>query len=175
MFLPMNFLPTFAKHYNMSSALAFYLVAIINSGSIFGRLVPAYIADKVGRFNVLVIVSWIAAILVFCVWLPTHGNTAVIIFAVLYGFATGAFVGLAPALVAQISNIREIGIRNGILFAVGSLGGLTGNPIGGALISRAGGSFKGCQAFSGACITIGAALYTLARWNAAKGKLKVKV
>lgn len=171
----MNFLPTFGINNGMSEQLSFYLIAIINSGSIIGRLVPTYIGDKVGRFNVNVFFVFFTSLLVLCVWLPTHGNTATIIFAVLYGVATGAFIGLAPALVAQISNIREIGLRIGILFAFSSLGALAGNPIGGALITKDNGGFQSCQIFTGVCLFIGSLMFLGARWVVAEGKLKVKV
>ncbi|KAF6219295.1 hypothetical protein HO133_005120 [Letharia lupina] len=38
-----------------------------------------------------------------------------ILFAAFYGFSSGAFVALAPALIAQISDIRQIGVRTGTM------------------------------------------------------------
>ena len=37
----------------MSPNLAQYLVSILNAASFFGRTMPGYIADKVGRFNTM--------------------------------------------------------------------------------------------------------------------------
>lgn len=159
----------------MSSTLGFYLIAIINSASIFGRLVPTYFADKLGRFNLNVVNVYITALLVLCIWTTTEGNIAAIIFAGFYGFTTGAFVGLAPALVAQISPIREIGMRNGIMFAVAGGGALAGNPIAGALITRQGGDYIGCQIFAGLSLLIGSVFFTAARWSVAGGKHRTKV
>lgn len=55
MFLPINYVILEATHYGMSEGLAQYLVPILNAASFFGRTVPGYVADKIGRFNVMVI------------------------------------------------------------------------------------------------------------------------
>lgn len=40
-------------------------------------------------------------------------------------------MSLAPALIAQISDIRQIGVRTGSMFMVVSVAALVGTPIGG--------------------------------------------
>lgn len=87
--------------------------------SIFGRIVPGIIADRIGRFNVMIITTAFSAIVVLALWLPSASNAPIIVFCVLYGFSSGAFVSLGPALIAQISPIREIGTRNGTFFLFG--------------------------------------------------------
>lgn len=86
-----------------------------------------------------------------------------ILFASFYGFTTGAFVSLAPACLAQISEIREIGVRNGALFACVSLAALTGVPIGGALVTKYNGDFLGLQIFAGCMLLAGSTFFVLAR------------
>ena len=125
----------------MSPSLAIYLIPILNAASIFGRIVPGIIADRFGRFNVMIVTTGFSAIMVLALWLPSSGNAPIIVFCVLYGFSTGAFVSLGPALIAQISPIREIGVRSGTFFLCVSFGGLTGNPIGGALVGQDNGGF----------------------------------
>lgn len=155
--------------------LSNYLVSILNAASIFGRIIPGYIGDKVGRFNMMVLITYASGILVFALWIPGTGNTPTIIFAALYGFTTGAFVSLIPALTAQISDIRQIGVRNGAMFAVVSIAALTGNPIGGALVSKYNGGYMGLQIFAGSTIMAGSTAFLAARWALSGGKLKVKV
>lgn len=53
LFIPFNFLPEMGKHYGMSERMSNYLIAILNGVSTFGRLIPNYYADKLGRYNVL--------------------------------------------------------------------------------------------------------------------------
>lgn len=39
-------------------------------------------------------------------------------------------MSLVPSVVAQISDIRQIGVRNGTVFFIVSIAALTGTPIG---------------------------------------------
>ncbi|KAH8151566.1 uncharacterized protein LAJ45_04187 [Morchella importuna] len=163
MFLPFNYIVVSAKQNGMSTTLANYMVSVLNAASVFGRILPGWIGDKVGRYNIMVIISYVSGILIFALWMTTTGNAPTIVFSVLYGFSTGAFVSLAPACLAQISQIREIGVRNGALFAVISLAALTGVPIGGALVTRYDGGFEGLQIFAGTMLLCGATAFVFAR------------
>ena len=113
----------------MNKNLAFYLLAILNAASIFGRLIPNFLADKFGSFNLVISASTCTAILIF-VW-PTATNTGgMLAFTLLYGFFSGAYVSLVPACVASLSShIGEIGARIGFAWAVISFAALTGPPI----------------------------------------------
>ena len=136
------------------------------SSSLVGRIVPGILSDKFGRYNVFVLVSFLTAILVLALWLPASGNVALILFAGFFGFASGAFISLGPALVVQISPIHKIGIRQGLLFAVMSVGALTTSPIGGAIISHENGSFTGVKVFAGVMCFVGSVFALLARFSA---------
>lgn len=124
MFLPFTYIILSAEYNGMSVSLAGYLLAVLNAVSIFGRTLPGYIADRVGRFNTMIVTSFLSTILVLALWLPARGNVPYILFAAAYGFSSGAFVSLAPALVAQISDIRHIGVRTGSMFAAISIAAL---------------------------------------------------
>ncbi|KAI4091805.1 MAG: hypothetical protein LQ344_003909 [Seirophora lacunosa] len=175
MFLPFTFIILSAEHDGMSRRLADYLIPILNAVSIFGRTIPGYIADKTGRFNIMIVTSFLSTILVLALWLPARGNVPYILFAAFYGFSSGAFVSLAPALVAQISDIREIGIRTGGMFAVISIAALVGNPIGGALVSDQQGAYSHLQVFCGVMMLGGSMVFVASRWSLAGFKLKVRV
>jgi len=114
-------------------------------------------------------------------WIPgtllAHGSVAVyVIFSLLYGFASGAFVGLVPALLGQISpDITKIGVRQGVLFTCISLATLTGSPIAGAILSRQHGSYWGLQAFAGGAMVASLLFLVAARIVLAGCVLKVKV
>lgn len=86
-------------------------------------------------------------------------------------------MSLFPTLIAQLSDIRQIGVRTGSAMAVMSFGGLTGSPIGGAIMGSSGdGNWLGLQLFCGLCMAASAVFYSLSRgklvgfWN-----IKVKV
>ncbi|EIT76793.1 monocarboxylate transporter [Aspergillus flavus] len=164
LFLPFAFIPTQAERYGMSSYLASYLIPILNAASILGRLVPPYLADLFGRFNLMMLTSLFSVIIVLALWLPSRSNAPAIVFTSLYGFSSGAAVSLAPALVAQISDLREIGVRSGTYFCIVSFAALTGMPIAGALLpDPLHGSYLKLEIFCGVVMFGGVVFYILAK------------
>ena len=111
----------------------------------------------------MVITTFFSCIIVLALWLPSRGSIPIILFAALYGFSSGTFVSLLPALVAQISDIRQIGVRNGTNFLIISVAGLLGNPIAGTLVTRDGGRYTYLQIFCGLTMFGGASLFVVAR------------
>ena len=87
----------------------------------------------------------------------------IILFAVFFGFSSGAFISLSPALVAQISDNRQIGVRIGTNFFIIAFGVLAGNPVAGAIISKDNGQYTGLQIFCGVVILAAAVAYLAAR------------
>ncbi|KAF2819870.1 MFS general substrate transporter [Ophiobolus disseminans] len=175
LFIPINFIEVQAVHNGMSEHLAGYLISILNAGSIFGRIIPGALADKVGTFNMQSLMSIVAGVIVLALGLPSSNNAAYIAFAALYGFASGAFVSLLPAQMARISKIEEIGIRVGVTFAMTSFAGLVGNPIAGAIVDADNGAFWGLNVFSGIMLLAGASMFTLTRFYIADWKIAAKV
>ncbi|GFF62156.1 uncharacterized transcriptional regulatory protein C11D3.07c [Aspergillus udagawae] len=57
-------------------------------------------------------------------WIPARGNAATIVFAALCGFGFGAFISLLSAIIAEISDVKEIGTRTGVEFAIMSVAAL---------------------------------------------------
>jgi MFS family permease len=162
----------------MSTTLAGYLVSILNASSTFGRIIPAHFGDVYGVFNVMVLFTFFGAIANLALWLPSttlSGNTNVliIVFVVLYGFASGCFFSILMAMVAQISDIKKIGVRTGSMYIIASIGVLVGSPIAGAIEGAGEKGFLGLTIFSGALLAIGATLVGYSRvlqvgwsWNA---------
>jgi MFS family permease len=121
----------------------------------------------------MIVTTAFSAIIVLALWLPASGNIPIIIFSALYGFSSGAFVSLAPSLIAQISPIREIGVRSGTMFFAVSVAGLTGNPIGGALVGQDHGDFLYLQIFCGLTMIVGTLIFVASRWVLTGFKWKV--
>ncbi|KAF3483909.1 monocarboxylate permease-like protein [Arthroderma uncinatum] len=163
MFLPVTYIVVAARKEGMSQNLANYMVPILNAASILGRTIPNIIADKVGRFNIMIMMCTLTTTLILGLWMIASDNLAMILFAVFFGISSGSGVGLTPALVAQVSPIKEIGIRTGLAFAIGSLAGLSGSPIGGQIIEASGGSLRYMMVFAGVNCTIGTGFFVLAR------------
>lgn len=112
----------------------------------------------------MILTTYFSAVIVLAIWLPSRSNAPAIVFAALYGFSSGAFVSLGPALVAQISDVRQLGVRTGSFFAIISLAALTGTPIGGALVPDVlHGSYLKLQIFCAVVMFAGAVFFTIVR------------
>jgi MFS family permease len=131
-------------------------------------------SDKLGAYNILVSACMLASILILALWIPATGNAAIIVFSALFGFASGAYVSLAAAMVVKISPFPEIGYRTGLLFLFSSFGGLTTNPIAGAILSRDGGSYTGMKVFAGVFLLAGSFFILAARFYSTGLVLKAK-
>lgn len=71
---------------------------------------------------------------------------------------TGSVMSLATACCAQISPVREFGIRVGMLWTCAALPLFAGPQICGVIISKENGAFTGATIFSGVTIIAGSAL-----------------
>ena len=154
LYVPLFYIQIFAIEQRILSErqdLAFYLLAILNTGSFFGRIIPSYIADNIGPFNTLTNLSLLATVLVF-VWIGVSATGGIIVLCLLYGFVSGAFVALSPpCAIALCPSLAVIGVRMGMLFVPIPIGLLIGNPVAGALVKI---SWTALQSFCGASLAV---------------------
>jgi predicted MFS family arabinose efflux permease len=165
MFLPFNYVILQAQDAGFSPALVPYLLPILNAVSILGRILPGLAADKIGRYNVMILITFVSAIFCLAVWVPVKSMAGILVFVIMFGFSSGGFISIGPTLVAQISDIRQMGTRVGSLFAIQSIGALTGSPIGGAIVSGQHGDFLGLQLFCGCSMMMGCLAFIGARYT----------
>ena len=97
---PIFYIVDYATFRNVNSQLAFYEVAVLNAASFFGRTLPGFAGDKLGRFNANIVVTLGSAILIFC-WTLAQSSAAVTVLIALYGFFGGAVVSLYSPVIAQ--------------------------------------------------------------------------
>ncbi|KAI0868639.1 monocarboxylate permease-like protein [Hypoxylon argillaceum] len=163
LYLPFNYLNIQAQQQGVDPALIPYILPIVNAVSIPGRIIPGILADRVGRFNTMILVSGLSGVISLALWVPGNTTGATLAFGAIYGFTSGGFISLSPAVIAQISDILEIGARSGALLFVASLGALTGSPLGGAIVTAQGGDYLGLKLFTGLSILTGAIVLIIAR------------
>lgn len=149
---------------NLSTTLAFYMLPIVSSGSIVGRILPAYVADFTGPLNVLTLCTIVAGLLGFC-WIPIQSSAGgTIIWSLLYGAFSGAFVSLQPSTVVSITDdLSAVGGRLGMNTFCAALGILIGNPVAGAIVGD--GNWVGLQCFCGGTLLAGSVLVAVTRWS----------
>ncbi|CDO72284.1 hypothetical protein BN946_scf184970.g136 [Trametes cinnabarina] len=122
LFIPFIYLAEYATDNHISANAALYVLSAMNAGGILGRLAPPLVSDVLGRFNVIVPSAFLMGLLAVVFWLFAKTLTTIIIFAVLYGFFSGAFIAMIIPCVAQISPDGKIGTRIGVLYSIVSFG-----------------------------------------------------
>jgi MFS family permease len=141
LFGALGILPTYATLSTQFPAdTGFYLIAILNAVSCFGRILPGYVADRMGRFNTLLIMIAFTLVFMLVLWLPL-GNTslaALYAFAALFGFGTGSWMALTPACIGQLCRAEEFGRYYGSVYFIASLATLVCIPISGELVQTVG-------------------------------------
>ncbi|KAI1179216.1 major facilitator superfamily domain-containing protein [Nemania sp. FL0916] len=115
--------------------LGFYMVAIFNAGSVFGRIVPNAISDRIGVFNTLVPLTLVLGVTEFAL-LGVHNAPAMVVEAIATGFFSGVVIALPPVAFRLLTKDPSmIGTRIGMGFALGSFGLLAAGPIAGAVLA----------------------------------------
>ncbi|KAK9470914.1 MFS general substrate transporter [Dipodascopsis tothii] len=174
LFVPIGYIPSHAVAHHFSSELADYLVSIMNAGSFLGRVSIGMLADKVGPYNCYAFASAASGLLTVALWLPATGHVPIILYAVLFGYASGATISLMPAVIASISPVHEIGTRMGAISGVGSLAALSGMPIAGALLKFDKGSYYGLAIWGGVMLFAAGAFVSTTRVLVFGSQLKKK-
>jgi predicted MFS family arabinose efflux permease len=125
--------------------------------------VPAQLGDMYGVFNIMIVHTLISGIFNLAIWLPAKSNAPIIVFAALYGYSSGCTLSIIPAMVAKLSDPRELGARTGSLYCISAIGVLIGSPIAGAISNSENGGFSGLIIFSGMTLLVGTVFSILAR------------
>ena len=118
LFTPFTFIVSYAADQDISPDTAFYVLAVLNAGSVLGRIAPPHFADAFGRFALLVPCAALAGLSTLVLWSAAHALVPLAVYAALYGLFSGAFNALIVPCIAQISDIREIGMRIGLLYSI---------------------------------------------------------
>lgn len=156
-FIPYVYISEYTASLHIRPDAAFYVLSIMNAGSIVGRILPAWLSDVLGRFNLLCPSAFFSGLLCLVFWTFANNFATVATFAGFYGLFSGAFISVITPCIAQISRKSEIGTRIGALYTFVSLPSLTSGPIAGALLQAHDGSFTAAIVFSGSSMIIGSA------------------
>ncbi|KAL9030558.1 MAG: hypothetical protein Q9180_006891 [Flavoplaca navasiana] len=164
LYAPYFYVPIYAERIiGTSPDLAFYLLAIINAGSFFGRVLPPLIAHRFGAYNTLLPCLFMTALIGFT-WISVHSVEGIVVFGIFYGFFSGAVLALPPTVIVALSpDVRFAGTRIGMSFGAAGLGVLVGNPIYGAIVDIPSGRFVGAQGFAAGMMMAGSALIVASR------------
>ncbi|KAF5718834.1 monocarboxylate transporter 2 [Fusarium mundagurra] len=162
--VPPAYITTYTSFHKLND-LSPNLLAILNSASTLGRCLPGIVADRLGRFNVMIICATLSTLSIFCLWLQARSNAAVVIsFAVTYGFFSGTAFSLTPVCVAQLCKTEEYATRYGTAYGVVSFATLAGVPISGLILGTSDGNhYNALVLFCGTAYAVSALLFLFAK------------
>ncbi|KMU88974.1 hypothetical protein CIHG_06775 [Coccidioides immitis H538.4] len=171
LFIPITFMTSYALHHNMPRGLSYQLLALLNTGSFFGRWIPGFTADYMGRFNTMIATVVLCLLSTACLWLPAGDSIAMMVaYALIFGFASGSNISLTPVCVGQVCKTENYGRYYATAYTVVSFGTLTGTPIAGSILTRNGGDYWGLITFTSCCYFAGLICFIIAKvlrvgWN----------
>lgn len=135
-FFPYFYLQLFSGEHGVSPNFLTWAIPLLNAGATLGRFTPNFVADRYGSLNVIIPSGLLSGGLVWAL-LGAKTTAGVTIFALAYGFVSGAFLTLATPAVAAFSQsptLNDVGLRMGIGCLFIGVAVLTGNPIAGSLL-----------------------------------------
>ncbi|EIW74580.1 MFS general substrate transporter [Coniophora puteana RWD-64-598 SS2] len=133
-FVPVFYIQLFTQMHGLSPSLSFYTISILNAASLFGRILPNFVADM----YVLIVCTALTGALTF-VMLAATTVAGAVVFTLLYGFFSGSSISLAtPAAASFSKSLGEVGVRIGLGTLVAGVASLIGPPIAGALVQSHG-------------------------------------
>ena len=157
--VPFFYVPSYAKlSLHLSDDLSFYMLAVTNAATLFGRILPAFLTKRMGAIDLFASSSLAGGILVLS-WAGIHNLPGFVVFCILYGLLAGIITTLTTVMVPALSpSLNVVGTRLGMAYACSSVGVLVGSPIAAALSDITDGVFLGAQAWSGVTLVLGSLL-----------------
>lgn len=156
--IPLFYVASYARTVlETSTSLSFYMLAIINGASAFGRTVPYLLGSRVKPICTLLACVAGAAIAMFT-WIPATNTPGFIVWCCYWGFLTGVIVTGPTSIIshpALCPDIKMLGTRMGMMWGISSIGSLVGTPIAGSLVNLSEADFLRAQIFAG-CLMLGA-------------------
>ncbi|KAL2268448.1 hypothetical protein VTJ83DRAFT_3294 [Remersonia thermophila] len=173
LFVPLTFIVSYAVAHGHDPADSYLLLSYLNAGSVVGRALPGFLADRLGRFNVIIATISLCVATTLGLWLPAGDSQPMLIaYAVLFGFASGSNLGLMPVCLGQLCDHRSYGRYFSTAMMVASFGTLSSVPIGGALLDRSSdeNAWRNLVIFDGVAYFVALLCYVVARvlgagWN----------
>ncbi|KOS22713.1 putative transporter [Escovopsis weberi] len=168
MLIPFFYIPLFAMEHGINHTLANNLPAIGYGIGILGRVMSGWLADRVGRFNVLIVIATATSIVTYT-WVASISYATMVASTIAFCVFSGGLIPLGSACVGQTTeNMQYIGLRIRAKMTMCAFAALGGAPLSG-YIKDNGGDWFGCYAFSASGTLLGAIILVAVRfWNQPK-------
>ena len=88
LFSPFFYVTSYMISLRLDPNLAFYMISVINAASLFGRVLPGMMADRIGNYNVMILVALFSGLIASC-WTKATTVGGIVVFSLAYGLASG--------------------------------------------------------------------------------------
>ncbi|KAI0172865.1 MFS general substrate transporter [Hypoxylon sp. FL1284] len=150
LFVPLAYVSSYALASGFDERFAFRIVPILNAASVLGRALPGWAADRVGAFNTNMLSVCLTVLACYVVWLPFgHTTPGLVLFALMFGFATGNNISITPVCVGKLCGTQHYGRYYATCYTVVSVAVLLSIPVAGSIVKAAGGAYWGLILFTG--------------------------
>lgn len=153
LFPGMYYIDLFCVRASVDKQFQLYSVAIINACACFFRVLPGFIADKVGRINIIIPSLLLSGIFPLAIWIRAKDTPTTVAFVVLWACSTAVPVAIFPPIIGQLFDGPDIYSYLSLLFVFGGLGTFLGPIIGGTFIPK--GDIQTTQGFDNLAIFCG--------------------
>ncbi|KAG2130497.1 MFS general substrate transporter [Suillus cothurnatus] len=162
LYTALTYMSVSAVEIGVPKNVSFYILAIANAASTFGRVSAGLLADRVGALNTMAAFTTVAGIMTFA-WPFAKNEVQLMVISSIYGFSTGGYVSLFTVVAVAMGKIEDAGRRVGMFMSLSAFGAISGPPISGA-ISIASGGFVGAGYYAGGIIMCAVVLLLLSRY-----------
>ncbi|KAI7860373.1 major facilitator superfamily domain-containing protein [Circinella umbellata] len=159
------YLPKYAADIGLDQTDAANLLAILSAMNAVGRVGLGFIADKIGRLNMFIIISILSGLFSFVIWPLATSYNILLVFCILWGATSGMYYALAAPITASIVDVEKLASGLSITFIFSSIAAM-GTPIA-AVIQQItpNNGYIGVQIFSGSVYIIGSIICIILKYR----------
>lgn len=163
----LTYLASYAMAFGATVSESYLMLTVLNISGTFGKFIPSYFSQKLGTFNMMILMSFTMSLELFIIWLPFGKyKVALYIFIVLFGFGYAATYSLTGATIGTVTKkTKDFGKRYGSAYAIVSFGNLISLPISGSfIVEKSQSDYTNMVAFAAAACATATALFIISRW-----------
>jgi MFS family permease len=137
LFVPLIFLPAFARAHGAGEVAAAALISVIGGTSILGRLILGPLGDRIGVVRLFKLMVLVMA-LSYAIWLLSS-YWWLVVFAVVLGMSYGSRIAAVPAVLIELFGTAHLGTMLGVFFTATGLAAVIGPSLAGFAVELSGG------------------------------------
>ncbi|CCH44594.1 Monocarboxylate transporter [Wickerhamomyces ciferrii] len=135
--IPLIFMSKYGKTLGFTDNQGAIFIGLNNVINAIFKIILGFVADKVGRLNMIVFCSVVSTITILTLWLIASRETF-ISFVILYGVFSGAIISLLPTCLVELFGAENYQSMSGLMYFSRGVGTLLGSPLAGLLIKNSG-------------------------------------